>query len=320
MPTIAVLVPVYNAKDTLHACLDSLLAQTFTDFALLLVDDGSTDGSGEICDAYAVKDPRITVLHKENGGVASARNTLLSMQKELDNTHLAFVDADDTVSPDYLERLYRRAIDTDADITLCLWERVLLDGTVLPPEETLPEEVLSGREFLEGYLYASSLRHLATILLWNKLYRRSCFDRLSFGGVVSEDACMAPKLYPFTSRVATVPAVLYRYREAPASLTKKPIGREHLVLLDALLDQLGYFRESPVLTRQTEEMFATVLLEYAVMPQLRKEGRLLDPYRRRLAALIKEKKIVDPSLLRRARLYTLSPRLYRTALYLRRKL
>lgn len=100
MPTISVIVPVYNTVKYLHRCIDSILAQTFTDFELLLIDDGSKDGSGKICDEYAAKDSRVRVFHKENGGVSSARNV------GLDNAQgewIAFVDSDDWVKDKYLE-------------------------------------------------------------------------------------------------------------------------------------------------------------------------------------------------------------------------
>ena len=98
-PKISVIVPVYNAEKYLHRCIDSILSQTFTDFELLLIDDGSKDGSGAICDEYAAKDNRVRVFHKENGGVSSARNL------GLDNAcgeWVTFVDADDYVRPSYL--------------------------------------------------------------------------------------------------------------------------------------------------------------------------------------------------------------------------
>ncbi|MBQ0149821.1 MAG: glycosyltransferase family 2 protein [Bacteroidales bacterium] len=98
-PTISVIVPAYNAEQYLHRCIDSILAQTFKDFELLLIDDGSKDNSGVICDEYAAKDERVRVFHKENGGVSSARNTGL---EKAEGTWITFCDADDTVNPSWL--------------------------------------------------------------------------------------------------------------------------------------------------------------------------------------------------------------------------
>lgn len=115
-PVISVIVPVYKAENYLHRCVDSILAQTFTDFEVLLVDDGSPDRSGEICDEYAQKDGRVRVFHKENGGVSSARNV------GIDNAlgkYTIHADPDDWVEPNMLEELYKKAQEEDADMVIC---------------------------------------------------------------------------------------------------------------------------------------------------------------------------------------------------------
>ena len=116
MPKISVIVPVYNTEKYLNRCIDSILAQTFTDFELLLIDDGSTDCSGKICDEYAAKDSRVRVFHKENGGVSSARNM------GLDNAQgewITFVDSDDWVHEDFLKKRLALALNDNADIAYC---------------------------------------------------------------------------------------------------------------------------------------------------------------------------------------------------------
>ncbi len=115
-PIISIIVPIYNVEQFLHCCVDSILAQTFTDFELLLIDDGSTDRSGEICDEYAKKDTRIRVIHKENGGVSSARQR---GQDEACGEYTIHVDPDDWVEPTMLEELYQKAKDDNADMVIC---------------------------------------------------------------------------------------------------------------------------------------------------------------------------------------------------------
>ena len=115
-PKVSIIVPVYNTEKYLRPCLDSIQAQTFTDFEAILVDDGSTDRSGGICDEYATKDSRFVVVHKKNEGVAKARITAFEHSRgEL----ITFIDSDDYVSPDYLYSLYKPAIDNNADIVSC---------------------------------------------------------------------------------------------------------------------------------------------------------------------------------------------------------
>ena len=104
-PTVSIIVPVYNAKNYLQRCIDSILHQEYTDYELFLVDDGSTDGSGDICDAYAAADARITVIHKENTGVSDSRNLAISQAR---GTYLQFLDSDDWITPDATKLFVRR--------------------------------------------------------------------------------------------------------------------------------------------------------------------------------------------------------------------
>ena len=114
-PQISVIVPVYNVEKYLSRCIDSILSQTFTDFELLLIDDGSADSSGKICDEFAMKDERIRVFHKENGGVASARQLGVDEAKGLYSIH---ADGDDWVEPNMLERMYLKITETGADMVI----------------------------------------------------------------------------------------------------------------------------------------------------------------------------------------------------------
>ncbi len=128
-PKISVIVPVYKVEKYLPECIESILAQTFPDFELILVDDGSPDNSGKICDDYAARDPRIRVFHKENGGVSSARNLGLDHAR---GEWIAFVDSDDTVSEKYLEILIALLKERGADISLCSWSTMSESGAVSP--------------------------------------------------------------------------------------------------------------------------------------------------------------------------------------------
>ena len=115
-PTVSVLIPVYNVERYLPRCLDSVLAQTWTDYECIVVDDGSTDNSGSICDEYARKDSRFIVIHKENGGLSSARNAAMKISS---GEFLCFIDSDDYVLPNFLERLFEIQLQTKADIVKC---------------------------------------------------------------------------------------------------------------------------------------------------------------------------------------------------------
>lgn len=116
MPKLSMIVPVYNTEKYLRECIDSILAQTFRDFELILVNDGSTDGSGAICDEYAIKDPRIQVIHQENGGVTRARKAAMGAAS---GNWIGFVDSDDWISPDMFEVMLEKAENSEAQIVIC---------------------------------------------------------------------------------------------------------------------------------------------------------------------------------------------------------
>lgn len=115
MPIISVIVPVYNVEKYLPRCIDSILAQTFTDFELILVDDGSPDNCGAICDEYAAKDKRVRVIHKSNGGVSSARNAGLDAAS---GEYVTFVDSDDYIAEDRLKQMHSSIFESKADIAV----------------------------------------------------------------------------------------------------------------------------------------------------------------------------------------------------------
>lgn len=163
-PKISVIVPVYKAEKYLCRCVDSILAQTYTDFELILVDDGSPDNSGVICDEYANKDSRIIVIHKENGGVASARQCGIDNATGIYTIH---VDPDDWVDPNMLEELYNKAIQEKADMVICDYWFETKDNCSLckqEPTNTTPQNII--RELLLDKLHGS---------LCNKLIKRSFY-------------------------------------------------------------------------------------------------------------------------------------------------
>ena len=162
MPTISVIVPVYNVEKYLRCCVDSILAQTFTDIEVLLVDDGSTDGSGAICDEYAQKDSRVRVFHKPNGGVSSARN--LGLDKAA-GKWIMFVDSDDKVAPQICERLLEYA--TDDCMPMCTYYEWRGDEFKRSLPEVNPTEI---------YPIIEYLRLGNRIMVWGKLYKRAIIE------------------------------------------------------------------------------------------------------------------------------------------------
>lgn len=175
MPKISVIVPVYKAEKYLERCVDSILAQTFADFELILVNDGSPDSSGAICDAYTAKDSRVKVIHKENGGVSAARNTGLDAAK---GEFVAFVDSDDYVEPDYLRVL----LWNDCDLSLCGNYKHLPDGVVITEHDLQLSACAVTTVLLESMLSSGKL-----YTVWGKAFRRSLLQQLKLR--FREDIC-----------------------------------------------------------------------------------------------------------------------------------
>lgn len=207
---ISVIVPVYNVEPYLRKCLDSILAQTYRDLEILIIDDGSTDGSGAICDEYAGKDERVRVFHTENKSLSCARNL------GLDNAQgewIGFVDSDDWIEPDMYETLLRRAEETGADVVECGTFRDFPDKTEIRNRQDLivyNEDTVVA--LLKGILFDYA---------WDKLWRSKCFIKIRFpAGRVHEDTAVAYKLFEAADSICMISTPKYHYRERKGSLSQ----------------------------------------------------------------------------------------------------
>lgn len=230
MPKISVIVPVYRAENYLHACVDSILSQTFADFEILLVDDGSPDHCGAICDEYASREERVTVIHQENQGQAAARNHALGKAV---GEWLCYVDSDDLIHPQMLQLLYDAAMESGAPMSMCH----MLEAPELP--ETFWErkqneyEVLSMEESSLAALYDAD-RYPGWVAC-AKLIRRDVVDSYPFReGRVYEDNEAVCRWICQAGSIALVPWKLYFYRTNPDSTTKSTFNRKRLDYLWAL--------------------------------------------------------------------------------------
>ena len=167
-PKISIIVPVYNSEKYLCGCIDSILSQSFRDFELILVDDGSRDSSQRICDDYAQKDSRVKVIHKENGGVSSARNAGLSAVR---GGYLCFLDSDDTLEPDALQLMYQSISNENVDLVIAGYNRYDEDGTKIFGMSNSAVELISHEAALEEMYTPRSGNYQG--YLWNKLFRKS---------------------------------------------------------------------------------------------------------------------------------------------------
>ena len=209
---ISVIVPVYNAEKLLARCIDSILAQTYPNMEVILVDDGSRDGSPAICDEFAARDRRVRVIHKPNGGVSAARNDGIDTAR---GEFIAFCDNDDFYAPGMLERLLGMCLAGDCGIAQCRSAKGSAESLPTPPQEAV--KVLSSREILEAF-YTE-----ATIYCWDKLYRRAVFDHVRFpvGSYTGEDVMVAHRALLAAGRVAVTREKLYYHYINPESVMNR---------------------------------------------------------------------------------------------------
>ncbi|MBQ6221566.1 MAG: glycosyltransferase family 2 protein [Solobacterium sp.] len=206
MPKISVIVPVYNTEQYLRQCVDSILCQTFSDFELILVDDGSTDSSGIICDEFAKNDPRVIILHQENRGQAAARNTAVKMSR---TDLIAFVDSDDMIHPQYFARLYKNII-ADENISCC----GVIESEIKPNwSESNSDESASIYKIDEVFLTGNKVNDYIGQTAWAKLIRKEILLEYPFTeGRVFEDNAVVKKWLYAAGKIAVLIEPLYFYR------------------------------------------------------------------------------------------------------------
>lgn len=216
MPKISIIVPVYRVEPYLERCVESILAQTYHDFELILVDDGSPDNCGTICDAFAKRDSRVRVIHKENGGLSSARNSGLDIAL---GDYIGFVDSDDWVTNDMFEYLLNMIEENDCDISSVSY--VLTNGTSNFKQPPIEIKLYEGIESLRYYLQEGMSKRIADYPVWIKLYKKELFDDLRFPrGQLFEDGATNFILLQKAKRYIKSNKIAYFYFQDGTSITR----------------------------------------------------------------------------------------------------
>lgn len=213
-PLISIIVPVYKVEKYLKRCVDSILTQTYQNMEIILVDDGSPDSCGIICDKYKENDNRIEVIHKENGGLADARNEAITLAK---GDYISFIDSDDWVSPYYVEHLYKAVARCDADLGISWFENVF-EGKLLqskPEEELSHFEGLTVRECLKKMLYQDGVE----VCAWGKLYKAELIKDLRYPvGKLYEDIPVTYETIKRSKKISVIGNVDYYYFQRSDSI------------------------------------------------------------------------------------------------------
>lgn len=240
-PLISVIVPVYKVENYLNRCVESIIAQSYTAIEIILVDDGSPDCCGQMCDLWVTKDSRIKVIHKANGGLSDARNAGI---RAATGEYIIFVDSDDYIVPEMIARLYQAAVQVKAPMAIC--DVCCIDDAGVPTGESedspLRDEILTAEQILPRFYQEKGLFY---IVAWNKLYHRSLLDDETFPvGKWHEDEFVAAQLIWRAGRVACIEYPGYCYvtqREGSIMNIRNDI--RHLDALEALLIRYHFYQE-----------------------------------------------------------------------------
>ena len=241
-PKISILVPVYNVERYIVECLESIINQTYQNLEIILVDDGSTDNSGNFCDEYASKDSRIKVIHQKNQGLATVRNVSVAAAT---GDYIGFVDSDDFISHDMYKDLVTIAEDKNADIVMCNLGYVDQDGNEIPNYRSA--KPISSRE-LSGIDLVKELcadYNSTYVVAWNKLYRRNLFEGIRYpDGKINEDEAVIHRISHKCKKIVFTPNAYYFYRQQPTSIMNKGFSLKKLDGLSALLDRIDFLKEN----------------------------------------------------------------------------
>ena len=241
MAEVSIIVPVYQVEKYIRQCVDSILAQTFTDFELILVDDGSKDKSGQICDEYARMDKRVKVIHKENGGLSDARNK--GMDQAVGN-YFMFIDSDDYIAPTMIECLYKSILNGNADIAVCNYLYYFENDRKKNFATNIKSEVLSGAEIF--YNRKNERNYGIWTVAWNKLYKSEVFGNIRFRfGKYHEDEFWANDIYQMDIKVVMIQECLYYYRQRDNSIMGKKSIARNLDILEAFQERIYIYLKNP---------------------------------------------------------------------------
>ena len=240
MAIISIIVPVYNTERYLDQCVRSLLCQTYGDLEIILVNDGSTDHSGKLCDAFAEQDSRVIVLHKENGGLSDARNAGLDMAS---GQYISFIDSDDFVAENMYERMLAAMEAHSADLVVCDLVKVDEQGVVLGAGQpaSIGEGCLTPGEVFLRFAQENLWQYIPA---WNKLYRSDLFRTLRFpAGKLHEDEFVFHKVLHSCQKIVCISTPFCFYRIRPDSITTQAFSARHMDMGEALLDQYRFAKE-----------------------------------------------------------------------------
>jgi len=254
MEKISIIIPVYNAEKYINNCIKSIINQTYRNWKLIIVDDGSTDKTSEIINEYLKINENIFLFSKKNGGSASARNYALNL---IDTNYFVFIDADDTVHPQYLELMYETIKKYNADIVQCNFRTVNNNNNLIYVDQIITEvNEYTGEDFLEKFCRKSS--YLRTAVLWNKMYKTALFTNLLFPeGKGIDDEFLICQVLIRAKKIVEIPNTLYDYFLSPNSQMRSKPTLKSIDNVEAIEGQLNLFK-----TNNLTKLYNLLLYRY----------------------------------------------------------
>lgn len=290
MPTISVIVPVYKVEKYIHRCVDSILGQTYTDFELILVDDGSPDNCGAICDEYAAKDSRVVVIHQENGGLSAARNAGIDWAfANSDSQWLSFIDSDDWVHPEYLERLLDSAVQNNVDLSICGYVKTFEEEPEISGADLIPELWKPEKFYVE--------KNMNAIIACGKLYRKSCFTTVRYPiGKLHEDDFTTYKILFAQEKIVVIPAGMYFYFQNTGGIMQSPWNPRRMDGIDARREQIAFYHANGYDLAYKKAIFTLLWIIASQIKQLECGGEYRH-FRTKLCRLLRKEIRTNHSIL-----------------------
>ncbi len=250
---ISVIVPVYNVERYLKRCVDSILNQTYKNLEIILVDDGSTDRSGDICDEYKKIDYRIKVIHQTNRGLSGARNSGIDIAG---GKYIGCVDSDDYIHPQMYEKLHELILSTKADMAVCGYRQIYDESFRLYPVGDANIEVHTGFEAMEN-LFHEPFEQIYWVEAWNKLYSRWIFDTIRYPeGVNFEDNYIFHRILDLVNTVSYTHEKLLYYFQRTDSIVRENYSLKKMDELKAFESRVRYFEEKGYYKLKEKACFA----------------------------------------------------------------
>lgn len=258
---ISIIVPVYNVEKYLERCVKSILNQTYKDLEIILVNDGSTDLSGAICDRFALIDQRIHVIHKSNGGLSDARNVGLENAK---GEYISFIDSDDFIHVGFCEALLSLAIEHNADIVQCEFQKVYESELGEFDKKThcslKTEEIISVNN-IGALKNLFNENYLNTVVVWNKLYKRDLFNNVRFPkGKIHEDEFTTYKVLYNSLKIVITLKKMYFYLQRSDSIMGQKFNVNRLDVIEAYSNQLDFYHDKGLVDLKEKAMLRYEIL------------------------------------------------------------